>query len=384
MSAPRHPLEEPLRARVRLLATTLRPATVKHYEHTVRHFVAYLRQRFPNLRRPNHLRRDPHLLGWLESLWTYRIPHSGKALAASSRAGHVIRLRHLLDLLADHAFPPPPGLLWREDIPRCDQFLPRALTPEEDLRLQAELRRRQDLLASALLLTRLTGLRIGETADLASDCLKHLGGEQWALHVPLGKLHTERWTPVDQEGRSLIARLQFLRTLPPAAPPEFLLPRPKGRGVLCVQLRAALAAAARQAGIEAHVVPHQMRHTYATSMLRAGVSIPALMQLLGHRSASMTLRYLQITQQDLQREFQQAQSQPRHLLPIPTQVSPRDGDTADADTVLARLSSTVRLLDLYRYQNAGPADKGLELLHRRLIRVRSAFEKLVTGHSDQK
>jgi|GEM_PF-3877170 len=41
-----------------------------------------------------------------------------------------------------------------------------------------------------------------------------------------------------------------------------------------------------------------MRHTYATTMLRAGVSLPALMKLLGHRTANMTLRYVEITQQD--------------------------------------------------------------------------------------
>ncbi|MGI8744622.1 MAG: hypothetical protein ACR2NN_19015, partial [Bryobacteraceae bacterium] len=41
--------------------------------------------------------------------------------------------------------------------------------------------------------------------------------------VPLGKLHTERWVPVDQEARAVVARLSFLRTLPPSAG-EFLLP----------------------------------------------------------------------------------------------------------------------------------------------------------------
>jgi integrase len=153
-------------------------------------------------------------------------------------------------------------------IPRPDQVLPRPLTPEDDARLQAELLRRNDLLSSALLLTRWTGMRIGETADLATDCLRHLGGGQWVLHVPVGKLHNERWTPVDEQTREVIARLRFLRTMPgpggTAAQPEFLLPRPKGRGVLGTQLRAALSDAATQAGITAHIVPHQMRH-YAAS-----------------------------------------------------------------------------------------------------------------------
>lgn len=129
--------------------------------------------------------------------------------------------------------------------------------------------------------------------------------------MPVGKPHNERWTPVEEQARTLIARLQFLRTLPPATPPEFLLPRPKGRGVLCAELRASLSDAAREAGIPVHIVPHQLRHTYATSMLRAGVSLPAPMKLLGHRTANTTLRYVEITQKDLQGAFSRTKARER-------------------------------------------------------------------------
>jgi site-specific recombinase XerD len=379
-----HPLHEALRARVRLLATTLRPATVHLYEHTLRYFMAYLTQNFPDVRQPNQLRRDPHMLGWLEYLWVWRVRHSGQPFSATSRAAHLIRLRKLLDLLADHAHPPRPGLLLSEDIPQPDQVLPRPLTPEDDSRLQAELRRRNDLLSSALLLTRLTGMRIGETADLAADCLRHLGKDQWALHIPVGKLHNERWTPVHGEVLCLIARLQFLRTLPPAALPEFLLPRPSGRNMLCAHLRAALAGAAIQAGITAHIVPHQMRHTYATSMLRAGVSLPALMKLLGHRTANMTLRYVEITQQDLQREFHLATHHPRHLIPLPESLPTADPAVIDATAVIERLCTACRVLELFRQLNPTVDGKPLQLLLRRLIRIRSRFEKLIPNAKSEK
>jgi hypothetical protein len=182
----------------------------------------------------------------------------------------------------------------------------------------------------------------------------------------------------------LIGRLRFLRTLPPAPPPEFLLPRPKGRNALCMHLRAALSDAATQAGITAHIVPHQMRHTYATSMLRAGVSLPALMKLLGHRTANMTLRYVEITQQDLQREFHLAQQHPRHLIPLPAPLPSADPDVIDATTVVDRLSTATRVLDLYRQQNPAISDKSLQLLLRRLIRVRTRFQKLVSSTKIEK
>jgi hypothetical protein len=87
--------------------------------------------------------------------------------------------------------------------------------------------------------------------------------------------------------------------------------------MLVRRIRAALQDVVKAAGITARIVPHQFRHTYGTEMLRAGVSFVAVMKLLGHKSPHMTLQYLEITQQDLQREFQLARSNPRHLPPLP-------------------------------------------------------------------
>ncbi len=384
MKHPPHPLEEALTARVRLLATTLRPSTLRHYEHTAALFMTWLRESFPEVRRADRLRRDPHVLGWLEHLWMRRVGHSGRPLCNDTRGAHLIRLRKLFDLLADHAHPPRPGLLLSEDIPRPDQVLPRPLTPEDDDRLQTELRRGTDLFSSALLLTRLTGMRIGETVDLAADCLRHLGGDDWALHVPVGKLHNDRWTPVNGEVRELIARLRFLATLSPAADNRFLLPYHASRVALCQDLRRALTQAASRAGIAAHIVPHQLRHTYATTMLRAGVSLPALMKLLGHRTANMTLRYVEVTQKDLQREFHLAQQNPRHLIPLPTPLATADPDPADAPAIVERLSGAIRVLDLFRQQHGSGIDKPVQLLLRRLVRVRSALQKIILPARTQK
>ncbi len=377
------PLEEALQGRLRLLATTLRPSTLRGYQRTVRLFLEYLSGRFPEVRQPAELRRDPHVLGWLEHLWSRQSAHSGQRLANCTRAACLIQLRKLLDLLADHKHPPRPGLLLSEDIPRPDHVLPRPLPPQQDAALQAQLRRCNDLLSSALLLTRLTGIRIGECADLTPDCLRHLGGNHWSIHVPVGKLHSERWVPVDEQVRAVVARLSFLRTLPPAAE-QFLLPRPKSRSVLCQDLRAALRAAADHAGIASKIVPHQLRHTYATSLLRAGVSLPALMKLLGHRTANMTLRYVEITQQDLQREFLQARQQPRHLVPMPLALDSGEPETPDAELVLQRLTSAVRVLDLFRMQTRRVAAPQLRLLARRLVRVRSRFKKLIQTGEEKK
>ena len=51
-------------------------------------------------------------------------------------------------------------------------------------------------------------------------------------------------------------------------------------------------------------------------MLRAGVSFPGIMKLLGHSTPDMTMRYLGIALPDLQREYQQARSPDAFVLVI--------------------------------------------------------------------
>jgi hypothetical protein len=51
--------------------------------------------------------------------------------------------------------------------------------------------------------------------------MRHLGGDQWALHVPLGKLHNERWVPMDDDARKTFQRILSLAgpaTTDPANP----------------------------------------------------------------------------------------------------------------------------------------------------------------------
>lgn len=378
-------LREALAARVRVLETTLQPSTASGYRYTVRSFTGYLGASFPDIGRPSQLQRDPHLLGWLEHLWTYR-SSAGLPLAGSTRGHHVAHLRTLLEMLADSPNPPRPGLLRGEDIPKRQYCLPRPLSPEDDARLQEHWSAATDVCSCALWLQRLAGMRIGECVDLTPDCLRHLGDNRWTLHVPNGKPRSERWVPVEDRARVLVERLRFLRTLPPGADARFLLPRPKGRARLVASLREALCEAAERVGIEAHIVPHQLRHTYATSLLRAGVSLPALMKLLGHHNANMTLLYVEVTQQDLQREFHAARLQPRHRAPAPPALGePNASVSGDPASVAAALSSALRLLELYRLGSPpAPQQKHLLLLARRIARIRSLFEKLTNGATGEK
>ncbi len=108
------------------------------------------------------------------------------------------------------------------------------------------------------------------------------------------------------------------------------------------------------------------------------------MKLLGHRTANMTLRYVEITQKDLQREFQMAQQVPRHQIPLPAPVTAADPTVVDSAVVVERLSTAARLLDLYRQQHSTVSEKAIQLLLRRLVRVRARFQKLTSSAEDKK
>jgi integrase len=186
------PLEHPwvplFERAVDSLSAALSPQSARQYRGTARHFLTYLSEEYPKLRSLDQLQRDPHILGWLTHLRSHTPP-----LAAITYRNRILFLRILLQELAVTAkLPELAYLLRREDLPRRSQQLPRALTAEQDQLIQQELLRRNDLAANVFLLLRHTGMRIGEAADLPSDCLHSPGPGQWAIHIPLGKLKTER------------------------------------------------------------------------------------------------------------------------------------------------------------------------------------------------
>ena len=228
-----HPLAHQFRRAVESLTAALAPASHRQYRGAARYFLIYLGEDHPAVCSLDQLRRDPHILGWYAHMRSQNPP-----LAPAVYICRLLLLRCILQELAWTAqLPDLAHLIRREDVPRAPQRLPRALTAQQDQLIQKELLRRNDLPSNVFLLLRHTGMRISECADLSYDCLHHIGPDRWGIHVPLGKLKTERMVPVDSFVCELVQRLRFFRSFDPLPADGRLLARPSGKQTLIQQLR---------------------------------------------------------------------------------------------------------------------------------------------------
>jgi hypothetical protein len=114
-------------------------------------------------------------------------------------------------------------------------------------------------------------------------------------------------------------------------------------------------------------------------MLRLGVSLPALMQLLGHRDIRMTLRYVQITQTDLQREYFAARLKAAERYTVPQLAAPTGTTAAGLAGIHQALTAIRHLLEMYRRQLTDEkTSRKVRRLDSRLLAVAAEVQKLDT------
>ncbi|RVX41879.1 site-specific recombinase XerD [Nonomuraea polychroma] len=294
---------------------TCQPKTVSAIATRLKHFGLFLTHIDPGLTSIAKLDRQHHIEPYLTALVDAVNPKNGEAITVADRSRRVIALTGFLTDITEWGWAEAPArkLVFRDDNPKLPQVLPRYLPVDADRRLTEELRDRpgNQLAACALRLQRACGLRIGELLDLELDCVHEVPGHGNWLKIGLGKLETERMVPLDEEILDLIDRIIELRThgrpMPHPRyrrPAQFLFTH-HGRRLGQGAVRAELDRAAQQAGL-GHITSHQLRHTYATALVNAGVSLQALMALLGHASAEMSLRYGRLFDTTVRAEYERA------------------------------------------------------------------------------
>ena len=134
-----------------------------------------------------------------------------------------------------------------------------------------------------------TGLRISEACQLETDDIDAARG---VVVVRQGKGRKDRLVPLAPE---LLAMLRAYWKAERPEPP-YLFASPMARGpAQPPSLRRAVALAAARAGIDKHVTPHVLRHSFATHLLEDGQSLRLIQAVLGHASISTTTRYTRVS-----------------------------------------------------------------------------------------
>jgi integrase/recombinase XerD len=173
----------------------------------------------------------------------------------------------------------------------------------------------RDLALVALMLQ--NGLRSCEVLQLQ---LEDLLLSEARLHV-LGKGRKQRFLPLT--ANTLQVLQNYLHLERPLTNSSTLFVSLKGRRRGQPMTTAGLRSLFRHHRLVSKVPqanPHRFRHTFGSDMVRAGISLPALMHLMGHADIHTTMLYVQLAPEDVWREFARAVQQRLPLSP-PEQMS---------------------------------------------------------------
>lgn len=235
--------------------------------------------------------------------WRHRQGASGRSLQRALSAIRAL-FRHLMDS-GQVQHNPADGLR----APKSARKLPRALDVDQTAKLLASARddslSLRDRAAFELLYS--SGLRVAELVGL--DLLDlDLAEGQVAV---TGKGRKRRIVPVGRHARLALERWLLERRSWPGAdqPALFITRRGRRLGVRAVQAR--LDRWARLQGLDCHVHPHMLRHSFASHLLESSGDLRAVQELLGHADISTTQVYTHLDFQHLARAYDQAHPRAR-------------------------------------------------------------------------
>lgn len=279
-----------------VLSATNKKNTVSGYQSALR---AFYKQHQLKTKKPYAItRRDVE---------DFVIGLKNKGVGANERISRLFQFKRYLEWLHDHKKIAlhPDKLLNDRHFPKREEKLPRPFPVNVDLEIQRRLQESAEIDHLGLLLMRRTGLRIGELRNLTLDCITTDFNENWFLKVPLGKLNNERVIPLDPKTVEVVQRIQSIHSgrSEPGSNNKYLISNPSGKRRSQTHFGAVLREVTEGMAIPGGVTLHRLRHSFATSLLSAGLSITTLKKLLGHRDIRMTLNYAAVTQETIRNEY---------------------------------------------------------------------------------
>lgn len=187
------------------------------------------------------------------------------------------------------------------DLPIRPQHLPDVLTDEDITKIQATFdlslpdQYRNNVIIEVLYGC---GLRVSELVNLK---MSNIYADEQMLQV-IGKGNKERWVPINPRALDLIdTYIHNVRVHYDIKPGEekFIFINRLGRHLSRNYVFMFLQQAVENAGINKHVSPHSLRHSFATELVENGADLRAVQEMLGHESISTTEIYTHLTRDTL-------------------------------------------------------------------------------------
>jgi site-specific recombinase XerD len=273
------------------VARGLRPLTIAAYRAALRQFEAYVSVRLDALA-PDRV-TAVQVLAYLEHLRTER----GNGDASLNRTATILKNFYRAMVAMGHLLPQANPMAQFPRLKPPSRKLPVVLSAEEVERLltappaDTVLGVRD---GAILHLLYGTGIRASECAGLLEE---DVDLDERLVRVR-GKGGHERSVPLN--GRVAEALAAYRRQRGGVTTPrEPFFQSLRGRGMSRGAVYERVKKYARQARIPKRVSPHKLRHTFATHLVKRGVDVVTIRDLLGHRLITSTQVYLHVTARDL-------------------------------------------------------------------------------------
>lgn len=197
--------------------------------------------------------------------------------------------------------------LYRVELPRERQIVPRALTNAEASQLERHMHAylthptpeaHRD--AAWYFVLAHAGLRLNELIDLRRADVDMAGRR---LRIEQGKGQRDRIVFLSDTTLQALECYLQTQTSQPAEAPLFF--RTEGAPLKYRWVQFRLRQLGEEAGVAA-VSPHRLRHTFATRLINLGVPVTTIQHLLGHTNLNTTQRYAHVADPTIEREYRQA------------------------------------------------------------------------------
>ena len=276
--------------RTHSVARGLRPLTLVAYENTLLQFREWVRTKLEDRAPDQVTARD--VLRYVQYLREER--ENGDS--AVNRAVVVLRRFYRAMVAMDHLEPSGNPMRDFPSIKAVPRKLPVALSSEQVSRLLSEpgsdtvigLRDR-----ALLALLYGTGIRASECSSLSEG---HVDLKQLTIRVR-GKGGHERVIPLNPQLAEVLSA--YVQARGPATPTAPFFRSRFGRRLSRNAVYERVRTWGERSRIGTAISPHCMRHTFATHLVRAGVGLVTIRDLLGHRLITSTQVYLHVTGDDL-------------------------------------------------------------------------------------